>query len=108
MKFQLEREHFPVAKKVAYFNTPTFGLIPDYVHEATRDTQNYRYETGDYSFLGIMQYEMIEKSREICARFLNCKASDIAFGLSASQMLWLLTTVLSPFPMPSSAENRMA
>lgn len=81
MKFQLEREHFPVAKKVAYFNTPTFGLIPDYVHEATRDTQNYRYETGDYSFLGIMQYEMIEKSREIFARFLNCKASDIAFRI---------------------------
>lgn len=94
MKFQLEREHFPVTKKVAYFDTPTFGLIPDYVHEATKETQNYRYETGDYSFLGASQYEMIDKSREIYARFLNCKASDIAFGLSASQMFSILSAGL--------------
>ncbi len=98
MKFQLEREFFPVAKKVAYFNTPTFGLIPDYVHEGTRNTQNYRYETGDYSFLGTSQYEMIEESREIYARFLNCKASDIAFGLSASQMFSILSAGLPVKP----------
>lgn len=94
MKFQSERKHFPVAKKVAYFNTPTFGLIPDYVHEATNETQNFRYETGDHSFLGITQYEMIEKSRETYARLLNCKASDIAFGLSASQMFSVLSAGL--------------
>jgi cysteine desulfurase/selenocysteine lyase len=98
MKFQKEREHFLVAKKTAYFNTPTFGLIPDYVHEATRDIQNYRYETGDHSFLGTSQYEMIEKSREIYARFLNCKASDIAFGLSASQMFSILSAGLPVKP----------
>lgn len=98
MKFQLEREHFPVAKKVAYFNTPTFGLIPDYVHEATRDTQNYRYETGDYIFLGTSQYEMIDKSREVYARLLECKASDIAFGLSASQMFSILSAGLPVKP----------
>lgn len=98
MKFQKEREHFLVAKKTAYFNTPTFGLIPDYVQEATRDIQNYRYETGDYSFLGTSQYEMIEKSREIYARFLNCKASDIAFGLSASQMFSILSAGLPVKP----------
>jgi cysteine desulfurase/selenocysteine lyase len=98
VKFQLEREHFPVTKKVAYFNTPTFGLIPDYVHEATRDMQNYRYETGDYSFLGTSQYEMIEKSREIYAQFLSCKASDIAFGLSASQMFSILSAGLPVKP----------
>jgi cysteine desulfurase/selenocysteine lyase len=98
MKFQSERELFPVAKKVAYFNTPTFGLIPDYVHEATRNTQNYRYETGDYSFLGTSQYEMIEESREIYAQFLNCKASDIAFGLSASQMFSILSAGLPVKP----------
>ncbi len=98
MKFQQEREHFPVTKKIAYFNTPTFGLIPDYVHEATRDTQNYRYETGDYSFLGTSQYEMIEKSREIYAQFLSCKASDIAFGLSASQMFSILSAGLPVKP----------
>ena len=94
MKFQLERKNFPVATKVAYFNTPTFGLIPNYVHEATRDTQNYRYETGDHSFLGFMQYEMIEKSREVFARLINCKASDIAFGLSASQMFSIFSAGL--------------
>jgi cysteine desulfurase/selenocysteine lyase len=98
MKFQSEREHFPVTKKVAYFDTPTFGLIPDYVHEATKETQNYRYETGDYSFLGASQYEMIDKSREIYARFLNCKASDIAFGLSASQMFSILSAGLPVRP----------
>ena len=91
MKFRLERDYFPVTKKVAYFNTPTFGLIPDYVHEATNNTQNYRFETGDYSFLGTSQYEMIEESREIYARFLNCEASDIAFGSSASQMFSILS-----------------
>lgn len=94
MKFQSEREFFPVAKKVAYFNTPTFGLIPDYVHEVTRKTQNYRYETGDYSFLGTSQYEMIEESRDIYARFLNCKGSDIAFGSSASQMFSIMSAGL--------------
>lgn len=98
MKFQSEREHFPVAKKVAYFDTPTFGLIPDYVHEATRDTQNYRYETGNYSFLDTSQYEMIDKSRETFARFLNGKASDIAFGLSASQMFSVLSAGLPVKP----------
>jgi len=98
MKFQLERERFPVAQKVTYFDTPTFGLIPDYVHEATRDTQNYRYETGDYSFLDTPQYEMIEKSRETYAQFLNCKASDIAFGLSASQMFSILSAGLPVKP----------
>lgn len=98
MKFKLEREHFPVAKKVAYFDTPTFGLIPDYVHEATMESQNYRYETGDYSFLGIPQYEMIDKSRETYARFLNCKTSDITFGLSASQMFSILSAGLPVNP----------
>ena len=98
MKFQLERKHFFVATKVAYFNTPTFGLIPDYVHETTRETQNYRYETGDHSFLGVMQYEMIEKSREVFARFINCKASDIAFGLSASQMFSIFSAGLPVKP----------
>ncbi len=98
MKFQSEREFFPAAKKAAYFNTPTFGLIPDYVQEATRDTQNYRYETGDYSFLGTSQYEMIEESREIYARFLNCKGSDIAFGSSASQMFSILSAGLPVNP----------
>lgn len=97
-KFQLERKHFPVATKVAYFNTATFGLIPDYVYQATRDTENYRYETGDHSFLGLMQYEMIEKSRGIFARLLNCKASDIAFGLSASQMFSVLSAGLPVQP----------
>lgn len=98
MKFQLERKHFPVAKKVAYFNTPTFGLIPDYVHEATMETQNYRYETGDYMFLGTSQYEMIDASREIYAQFINGKASDIAFGLSASQMFSILSAGLPVKP----------
>ncbi len=98
MKFQLEREHFPVAKEVAYFDTPTFGLIPDYVQEATKESQDYRYETGDYSFLGDSQYDMIDKSRETFARFLNCKASDIAFGLSASQMFSILSAGLPVKP----------
>lgn len=98
MKFQSERDHFPVTKKISYFDTPTFGLIPDYVHEATRETQNYRYETGDYSFLNTTQYEMIDKSRETFARFLNAKASDIAFGLSASQMFSILSAGLPVKP----------
>ena len=46
------REHFPAATRTVYLNTPTFGLVPDFVHEATQKVQNYRYETGDYSFLG--------------------------------------------------------
>lgn len=94
MKFRSEREHFSVAKKAAYFDTPTFGLIPDYVHEATRKTQDYRYETGDYSFLDTSQYEMIDKSRETFARLLNGSASDVAFGLSASQMFSILSAGL--------------
>ncbi len=94
MKFQSERDHFPAAKKVSYFDTPTFGLIPDYVHEATTETQNHRYETGDYSFLGTSQYDMIDESRDTFARLLNCKASDIAFGLSASQMFSILSAGL--------------
>lgn len=98
MKFQSERDHFPVAKKVSYFDTPTFGLIPDYVHEATREAQNHRYETGDYSFLNTTQYEMIDKSRETFARFLNANASDIAFGLSASQMFSVLSAGLPVKP----------
>jgi selenocysteine lyase/cysteine desulfurase len=98
MKFQSEREHFPAAKKVAYFDTPTFGLIPDYVHEATRETQDYRYETGDYSFLDTSQYEMIDKSRETFALLLNAKASDMAFGLSASQMFTILSAGLPVKP----------
>lgn len=98
MKFKKEREHFPLLKKTAYFNTPTFGLIPDYVHKATQDYQNYRYETGDYSFLGTPQYEMIEQSREVFARFLNAKPSDIAFGLSASQMFSILSSGLPVKP----------
>lgn len=97
-KFQREREHFPVLKKAAYFNTPIFGLIPDYVHEATKKVQDYRYETGDHTFLGMPQYEMIEQSREIYARFLNCQASDIAFGLSASQMFSILAAGLPVKP----------
>lgn len=97
-KFQRERDHFPVLKKAAYFNTPIFGLIPDYVHEATRKAQDYRYETGDHAFLGIPQYEMIEKSRETYARFLNCQASDIAFGMSASQMFSILAAGLPAEP----------
>jgi len=98
MKFHKERDYFPVAKKLAYFDTATFGLIPDYVHEATKKTQNYRYKTGGYSFLDTPQYDMIEKSRETYARFLNCKASDIAFGLSASQMFTILSAGLPVSP----------
>lgn len=98
MKFQREREHFPALKKTAYFDTPTFGLIPDYVHEATRKSQNHRYETGDYAFLGTSQYEMIEKSRETYARLVNGRASDMAFGLSASQMFSILSAGLPVKP----------
>jgi selenocysteine lyase/cysteine desulfurase len=68
------------------------------VHEATRETQNHRYETGDYSFLDTPQYKMIEESRETFAQFLNCKASDIAFGLSASQMFTILSAGLPVKP----------
>ena len=98
MKFQSERKHFPVTKKVAYFDTPTFGLIPDYVHEATRKSQDYRYETGDYSFLNTSQYEVIDESRKIFAQLLNGNASDIAFGLSASQMFSILSAGLPVKP----------
>lgn len=98
MKFKREREHFPVLKKAAYLNTPTFGLIPNYVHKATLETQNYRYETGDYLFLGTSQYEMIDQSREVFARFLNGKSSDIAFGLSASQMFSIFSSGLPVKP----------
>ena len=98
MKFQLERDHFPVAKRVAYLDTPTFGLIPDYVHDATLKTQNHRYETGGHSFLETSQYTMIETSRETYAQLLNSRASDIAFGLSASQMFSILSAGLPVKP----------
>ncbi|MDR1623227.1 MAG: aminotransferase class V-fold PLP-dependent enzyme [Synergistaceae bacterium] len=90
-KFAAERDHFPVLKKEIYFNTPFFGLVPDYVWQATRDNIDDRFYNQNIGVAGMSQYAMIDKIRGVYAALLNAEPSDIAFGLSSSQMFCALS-----------------
>lgn len=91
-----ERAHFPVLDHTLYLNTPTFGLIPDYVFQATNEIEKYRYETGDFCIFGQRQYVMLEEKRNVYAKLLGCGSEEIGFGLSASQLFAIISSQL-PF-----------
>lgn len=93
-KFLIEREHFPVLKKEIYFNNAAFGIVPDYVLQITEENNRSRCFTQDIGVAGMPQYEMLEKVRGTYAELINAAPSDIAYGLSSSQMYVILTSNL--------------
>lgn len=97
-RLKLERAHFPILEELLYFNTPSFGLVPDYVWEITRRNIDERFHSQNIGVAGMSQYEMIEKVRPIYAKLINTESSDIAFGLSSSQMYVILSSNLPVKP----------
>lgn len=94
LKFELEREHFPILKRKLYFDTPTFGLVPDYVWEATKRNIDERFHEQSIGMNGKRQYEILEEVRPIYAKLLGCEACDIAYGMSSSQLFTILSANL--------------
>ena len=90
-KFRRERQHFPALKELIYFDNASFGLVPDYVLKETEDNIRDRCFHQNIGLGGKPQYEMLEEIRPIYAKVLNADASDIAFGLSSSQMYCILS-----------------
>lgn len=97
-KFAKERLHFPVLKEKIYFNQASFGIVPDYVLEATEENNRVRCLHQFIGVNGKSQYEMLEEVRPIYAAMLNAQPSDIAYGLSSSQMYAFLTSNLDIYP----------
>lgn len=90
-KFLEERAHFPVLEKEIYFNSASFGIVPDYVLQITEENNRTRCLTQDIGVAGMRQYEMLEKVRPVYAQLINAQPEDIAYGLSSSQMYVALT-----------------
>ena len=68
-KFARERDRFPLARKYAYFDTPSTGPIPDYVCEAVALYQNGKYLVGgDSDFHGKSTFTMIDEVNNIKTR----------------------------------------
>jgi len=93
-KFFRERKHFPILEKKIFFDTPTFGIVADYVWEATSKYNNERFHDHNRAINGEITYDMLERVRQIYAEMLNGEGSDIAFGLSASQLIPILSNNL--------------
>lgn len=90
-KFLEERAHFPALEKEIYFNSASFGIVPDYVLQITEENNRTRCLTQDIAVAGMRQYEMLEKVRPVYAQLINAQPEDIAYGLSSSQMYVALT-----------------
>lgn len=93
-RFLQERAHFPALNRELYFNTASFGLVPDYVLQITEENNRGRCFDQNIGVAGASQYEMLERERGTYAALLNARPSDIAYGLSASQMYTALTSNL--------------
>lgn len=93
-KFQKERLHFPALEESIYFNSASFGLVPDYVLEATEDNNRRRCYHQDIGINGKPQYTVLEEVRPVFASMINAQPEDIAYGLSSSQMYGILTSNL--------------
>ena len=90
------RSHVPGIRDWAYFETGSTGLVPDFVYEGVRRYMDDRYYKGGDS---LWAYEdetvstlfMHQRSKEALAEMVHCKPSEIAFGLSSTQLFTLVT-----------------
>ncbi len=90
------RSHVPVIRDWAYFETGSTGLVPDFVYEGIRRYMDDRYRRGGDS-LWVYEEEtvgtlhMLQRSKEAIAEMIHCKPSEIAFGLSSTQLFTMVT-----------------
>lgn len=90
------RNHFPVTDEWAYFETASTGLVPDFVYEGTRRYIDDRYYRGgnsswEYEDGVVNTIEMMKRSKQAIASMIHGDPDDIAFGMSATQLLSLIT-----------------
>ncbi|MBQ6582714.1 MAG: aminotransferase class V-fold PLP-dependent enzyme [Mogibacterium sp.] len=90
------RQHIPVSAEWAYFETPSTGLVPDFVYQGTwKYIDDRYYKGGDSEWLfggeAVGTIEMMKRSKEAIARMIHGNADDIAFGQSATQLFTLVT-----------------
>lgn len=97
------RAHVPGSRRWAYFETPSTGLIPDFVYEGIRRYVDTRYYQGgdslwEYNDGTVGTLEMMQRSKKALAAMIHCDADDIAFGQSSTQLHTLVTEGLDYAP----------
>lgn len=90
------REHFPVAREWAYFETASTGLVSDFVYDGVRRYMDDRYLRGgdsawQYEDGTVDTLEMMRRTKAALAEMIHGCAEDIAFGQSSTQMYTLVT-----------------
>lgn len=90
------REHIPVTKEMAYLETASTGLVPDFVYDGVRRYMDDRYLKGGdsvwvYDDDNVCTLEMHRRSKEAIAEMIHCDADEIVFGQSATHLFTLVT-----------------
>ena len=89
MDFSSARNQFPSLARYTYLNTATYGQMPRLAVEAANAHFARRNDLACTDFL--LWFDDMDRIRHLCARLINCQASDIAFVTSASNGLaWLM------------------
>lgn len=97
------RARVPVTQRLAYFETASTGLIPDFVYDGVRRYMDSRYQQGgdsvwEYDDCGVGTLEMLSRSKAALGQMIHCDPSALAFGQSATQLFTMVTEGLDFSP----------